>query len=78
MMMIGGYDVAFIKRSQAGFPASRASRAVECLHYRPSFLFGDEMPIQETKKMMRATAVIGVTLALLAVFAMLMLGFPSS
>jgi hypothetical protein len=28
-------------------------------------LFGDEMPIRETKKMMRTTVAIGVTLAML-------------
>jgi hypothetical protein len=39
-------------------------------------LIGDEMPIRETKKMMRTTVAIGVAIAVLAVFAMLMLEFP--
>jgi hypothetical protein len=36
------------------------------------------MPTRETKKIIHATTAIGVTLAVLAVFAMLMLGFPAS
>jgi hypothetical protein len=42
----------------------------------PSLFFGDEMPIRETKKMMRTTVAIAVALAVLAVFAMLVLQFP--
>jgi hypothetical protein len=36
------------------------------------------MPIRETKKMMRTAVAIGVAIAFLAVFAMLMLEFPPS
>jgi hypothetical protein len=41
-------------------------------------LIGDEMPIRETKKIMRTMVAIGVALALLATFAMLVLEFPPS
>jgi hypothetical protein len=65
--MIDGYGVVLIK---ASIPASRRIPSL--------VLFGDEMPMRQTKKMMHASVAIGVTLTLLAVFAMLMLKLPLS
>jgi hypothetical protein len=56
----------------------RASRAEERLHHLAAFLLVMKMPIRETKKMMRTIVAIGVAVAFLAVFAMLMIEFPPS
>jgi hypothetical protein len=60
-------------------PLRTGDRPVRALNPTGAELFlGQNMPIRETKKFMRAVVAIGVAIAVLAVCAMLILEFPPS